>query len=90
MVRQVISFNLTGRQVKEMCEQPEDEDPNDEPPVSKEARRFARLMRTLSPTLAHDLAEVLLSQEKDIHLARARIQTMKKLINDAEQLLADR
>jgi hypothetical protein len=90
MVRQIITFNLTGRQIKEMCEQTDAEERHDDPPVSKEARRFARMMRSLTPTLAHDLAEVLLSQEKDIHLARARIQTIKKLINDAEQFLEER
>ena len=90
MVRQIIKFNLTVRQVKEMCEQKEEEDTPSDPPASKEAHRFARLMRNVTPALAHDLAQVLLTQEKDIHLARARIQTMKKLISDAEQYLEDR
>jgi hypothetical protein len=89
MVRQITTFNLTGHQIKAMCEQTEDSHQGDDPPISREARRFARLMRTLTPTLAHDLAQVLLTQEKDIHLARARIQTMKKLIADAEHYLEE-
>ncbi|MEP7284286.1 MAG: ParB N-terminal domain-containing protein [Chloroflexota bacterium] len=89
MVRQIITFNLTGRQIKEMCEQSGDTDQSDEYPLSKEAHRFARMMCTLTPALARDLAQVLLTQEKDIHLARARIQTMKKLINDTEAYLED-
>jgi len=90
MVRQIITFNLTGHQVKTMCEQSEHTNPPNDPPLAREAHRFARMMRTVTPTLARDLAHVLLSQEKDIHVARARIQTMKKLISDAEQYLEDR
>ena len=55
----------------------------------QEARQFARLMRTLDTSLAKDFADVLLKQERDVHVARARIQAMKKLIDDVEQYLRD-
>lgn len=87
MLRQIITFNLTGHQIKQMCEQSGGSEQQQEHPVSKDATRFAKIMRTATPNLARDLAQVLLAQEKDVHIARARIQAMKKLIDDAEQYL---
>jgi ParB family transcriptional regulator, chromosome partitioning protein len=89
MVRQIITFNLTARQVKEMCEQGEHQDQDAEELPSKEARQFARLIRSISTSSAHDFAQVLLQQEHDVTVARARIQVLKRVIEDTERYLAD-
>jgi len=88
MVRQIIQFNLTGKQVKEMCEPKKQNDATDSH-VSKDAGRFIRLLRTIDKSSAQIIAKRLLDQEKDVHLARARLEKLKRLIVETEQFLSD-
>ncbi len=89
VVRQIISFNLTSAQVKQLCEQ----DVNDEPstpelaPISKSALQVAKLARGGGEAFAQDLARALLVQEHDVAIARARLVAIRKLIDDAERYL---
>jgi ParB-like nuclease domain len=87
MIRQTTQFNLTGRQVKEMCESGKGDDQSEQS-VPKEAVRFAKLLRTIDPSSAQDIAQVLLQQDKDVHIARARLEKLRKLITEAEQYLS--
>jgi hypothetical protein len=89
VVRQIISFNLTSAQVKQLCEQDLDGDSStpETPSISKPALQVARLARGGGEVFAQDLARALLVQEHDVAVARARLVAIRKLIDDAERYL---
>jgi hypothetical protein len=90
IVRQIIDFNLTSKQVKELCEgeesPPQDVDIMEKPPAS--AVKIARITQTINVTSAQDIARALLLQEGDSNLARARLQAMYKLLLETERYLS--
>lgn len=88
MVRQIIQFGLTGRQIQEICEGElaENTNPPEEKP-SPQAMRFVKLLQSLDRETPDNLARVLLQQEKNVHLARARVQAMVKFLEDVSQRL---
>ena len=92
LVRQIIDLNLTARQVKEICEA-EKEDPvtpdSDEAQIPRQALRLARFMRSNNETSGQDLARALIHQEKDSNLAYARLQMLKRIIDEAESHLSE-
>lgn len=92
IVRQIIDFNLTSKQVKELCESDgietkgQESDTDTLPAV---AIKMAKLAQTTSRTTPHDLARAMIHQEGEINLARARLQAMRKLLTEAEQYLIE-
>ncbi len=92
IVRQIIDFNLTSKQVKELCEgdgittDSEDELHNKIPAV---ALKLAKAAQSANSTSPQDIARALLQQEGDVNLARARLQAMQRLLNEAERLLVE-
>jgi hypothetical protein len=50
---------------------------------------MAKVARNSATTSGVDLARALLQQDQNIHLARARIDTMRRLLDEAEQHLRD-
>ncbi len=88
MVRQIIQFGLTGRQIQEICEGELAESANlPEEKPSPQAMRFVKLLQSLDRETPENLAQVLLRQEKNVHLARARVQAMLKFLEDVSQRL---
>jgi ParB-like chromosome segregation protein Spo0J len=92
IVRQIIDFNLSSKQVQELCESDglaseSIEDPIDKIPAS--AMKMAKIVQATNSTSAQDLARALVRQEGDSVMARARLQAMKKLLNEAEILLTE-
>jgi hypothetical protein len=89
IVQQIVSLNLTARQVQQIIEteNPAQDTPEDEITFSKSALRFAKSIRDSSSTSGKELAQVLLWQEKDEYLALVRLTSLRKLISDAEQAL---
>lgn len=92
IVRQIIDFNLTSKQVKELSEgegfvSENNDDSFDKIPGS--ALKMAKITQAANLTSAQDFARALLQQEGDIHLARARLQAMRKLLGEAEKLLVE-
>ncbi len=87
MVRQIVDFHLTTRQVKDLCEHGNDPEPPSEPP--SHAARLAKFMQSSGKVSVGDLVQVLLQQEGDIHLVRARIQGLRTLLDEAERTLAE-
>ncbi len=89
IVRQIIDFNLTSKQVKEICEgnglETESDDSLDKLPAA--AVKIAKVTQTLSTTSAQDLARALMHQEGDAAIARARLLALQKLITEAERYL---
>lgn len=91
VIRQIIDFNLTSKQVKELCEgetlDASQDDPVDK--VSPAASKLAKVTQTINATTPQELARALMQQEKDAAIARARLQAMRKLISEAERYLSD-
>jgi len=92
VVRQIIDFNLTSKQVQQICEG-EPTDGGDTAPhddeVSKQALKVVRAFRSTSETTAHELAHALIHQERSVPLAKARIQTLRRLLDEAERYLVE-
>jgi hypothetical protein len=88
IVRQIVDFDLTSKQVKELCRDDatvKDEDPLDRLPPN--AVKMARVYKVVGETSAHDLARALVQQEGDSNIAIARLRAMRTLILEAEKLL---
>ncbi len=90
MVRQIIQFNLSSKQVKDMCEQADSEQDSDEVSVPRATLQLVKLARSVDPASSQAFAHALLTQEKDVHLARARLEKLKQFIVEAEQYLQDK
>ncbi len=88
MIRQIIQFNLSGKQIQELTEHRDDDNGADEETLPRPILQLAKLTRIAHATSATELAQAVLRQEKDIHLARARLQALKQIIADAEQCLS--
>jgi len=89
MIRQIIQFNLTGRQIRDICKQQEEEIEDAEESISADMCRMARLIRTVERKNPEDVAHAVLHEEKNVHLARARLQTMITLVQDALKYLPE-
>ncbi|MBA3869962.1 MAG: hypothetical protein H0X30_12515 [Anaerolineae bacterium] len=89
IVRQIIDFNLTSKQVKELCEADgllaNGPDPIEKLPA--QAVRVAKVTQSISSTAPQDIARALMQQEGDITIARARLHALQKLLSEAEHYL---
>jgi len=90
MIQQIVQFDLTGRQIKDICAQKQEEETNDyEEKISPEVKRLLRLIKTVEQEKPENVARALMREEKNIHLARARLQTMIALVHDALKYLPE-
>ena len=88
MLRHIIEFGLTVKQIKEICEQEQPSSQAEEDQaISKQALQLARLIRNAGDATASDLAKTLLQKEKQPEIALARIQGLKQLIEEVENFL---
>jgi hypothetical protein len=90
LVRQIVDLNLTSKQVKEICEGNVDEvdvNPTEEETISQAALRIARATRNSGDMSGADLARALMRQERDADLARARLQMIRRLLDEADKHL---
>jgi hypothetical protein len=89
IVRQIIDFNLSSKQVKELCEGDSLEDDSSDviEKLPSSAVKMAKVTQTINATLPQDLARALLQQEGHAEIARARLQAMRKLLSEAERFL---
>ncbi|MCK6580525.1 MAG: ParB N-terminal domain-containing protein [Anaerolineae bacterium] len=90
LVRQIIDFNLSVKQVKELCEgDGSEQQVNDEDDVSPSAVKMAKVTQAIQSTTPQEFARALVRQEGDTSIARARLQAMKKLISETERYLGE-
>lgn len=90
IVRQIIDFNLSVKQVKEICEGDALlETQNSADDISPSAVKVARVAQSINATTPQELARALMRQEGDIAIARARLQAMRKLISETERYLTE-
>ncbi len=76
MVQQIIQFNLTGRQVQEICGKGLDaEVDNNSAVISPPVKRFVKSMKTLNDNQEDEFVQGLLTEEKTITMARARLDS---------------
>jgi len=90
IVRQIIDFKLSAKQVKEICEGDGIHETKDTAAdISSSAMKMAKATQAISATTPQELARALMLQEGDASIARARLQAMRKLVSDAELYLTD-
>jgi ParB family transcriptional regulator, chromosome partitioning protein len=91
IVRQIIDFNLTSKQIKELCEgdASELEATESTEKLSPAAVKMARVTHSVTTTSPQDFALALIQQEGDPAIALARLQAMRKFIVEAERLLTE-
>lgn len=89
IVRQIIDFNLTSKQVKELCEGDglQDDNPDSIEKLPAQAVKMAKVTQSIHATTPHDFARAMLRQEGDAAIAVARLQALRKLITEAERYL---
>jgi len=89
IVRQIIDFNLTSKQIEELCsgEALDNEDDTESIPTS--AMKIAKMAQMTNTTSAQDIARALMKQEGDLSLAKARLQALRKLLAETEHYLAE-
>jgi hypothetical protein len=76
MVQQIIQFNLTGRQVQEICSKGFDaEIDSNSVIISPPVKQFVKSMKTLNDEQEDEFLERLLTEEKNITMARARLDS---------------
>ena len=75
MVQQIIQFNLTGRQVQDICERGLDETAGEHTENSSpQIRRLVKTMKTINDNNEDEFVRGLLSEEKTTTMALARIE----------------
>jgi hypothetical protein len=90
IVRQIVDFNLSSKQVKELCQSDGlDEKSVDEEQIPPSAIKMAKVTQATNTTSPQDFARALMKQEGGAEMARARLQAMKRLLSDAERYLED-
>lgn len=90
MMRQIIQFDLTRKQVKDLIEKGGEEPVSiTDESISRPLMQLAKVMRSKDLPDPKNLADYLTSQEKNAHLARARLQTLRQLLDQAEKYLVD-
>ncbi len=89
VIRHIISMRLTVKQVKELCstELPAADESDSESVIPRHTKQLAKLMKSVRSSSPEILARLLVEQEQDVALARARLQSLRKLIDETEQYL---
>jgi hypothetical protein len=91
ILRQIVDFNLSSNQVKELCEgDTRQGDEMTEPEkLPAAALKVAKLVLAANSSTPQEIARALMRQENDAAIAKARLQTLKKLLTDAERVLEE-
>ncbi len=90
MIQHIIKFNLTGRQVAEMCEKSLDENADEEgTSASPQAIRLVKAIQKLPLEDEDDFLQGLLDAEQSIQIARARIDATIEFLTRARQRLPE-
>ncbi len=89
VIRQIVDFNLTSKQVKELCEMDSEENNQSKPEqtIPKIALQMLKATTSNQALTGQDLARAALQQERDVSMAQARLTSLRRLLDDAiEQL----
>ncbi len=90
MVQHIIKFNLTGRQSAEICEKGLDEAaPDTDMHLAPQIKRLVRSMKKIDESDEGEFIRGLLSEERTISMARARIDATIEFLSRAKNRLSD-
>lgn len=89
ILRQCITFNLTRKQLHDLLERAPDGGDEGEEKPPKQVLQLARLMRNGNMPEPLAIAQALISQEGNVNIARARLQSLRQVLADAENYLED-
>lgn len=87
MVQRIIVEGLTVKQVMALCNGSADTEVSAGEEIPKHTRQLVNLLRSPQSSSPDQLARLLLQQETDVHLARARLQSFRLLLDEAERYL---
>jgi hypothetical protein len=89
VIRHTINMELTVKQVKELCSTGLSEagESDSDFVFPRHTKQLAKLMKSVRSSSPDILARFLVEQEQDVALARARLQSLRKLIDETEQYL---
>jgi len=87
MIQQIVQFDLTGKQVKEIIEHHSTSDLDDKPDAID--ARLVKVMRAIERQTPEVFVQTLIREEKSTHLARARLQNMMTFLKQVGQLLPE-
>jgi HTH domain found in ParB protein len=87
VVRQIIDFRLTSRQVKALCEQNPSDTDETAPPITRPALQLARIIKRSDETSGQEVANALLAHEKNVQIARLKVQGLRRLLDEIEGYL---
>ncbi len=88
IMRQIVQFGLTRNQIRALMDgSTEDVNQQDQTQLSRQVTQLARLMNPQHIPDAYQLAMALIDQEKDATVARARVQMLRKVLDEAESYL---
>jgi hypothetical protein len=86
MVAQIVQFNLTVKQVQEMCStSPSDPSPAD-PQIPRAAKQFLKFLKAAEDVTPDEFVSALLDQEKDKNVAIARLKSFRQYLADIERV----
>jgi len=88
MVAQIVRFNLTVKQVQEMCT-PESDEPSIDPQVPRAAKQLLKFLKATEEVTPQEFVAALLTQEKDKNVARARLQSLHHYLNALDHALSE-
>jgi len=88
-IQQIVAFDLTVKQIKDMLS--EAGEPSTEPTEEfpKDAVRLTKLLRNVDRLNSEALARTFVHQERDVQVARARLRSLRSLLDEAERHLAN-
>jgi hypothetical protein len=87
MIRQVVQLGLTRKQVRDLIEHTESKSVVEGSEISKRVLQLARIMKSIELPDARNLVSALLQQEADPDVVRARLKSLRRLVDEAENFL---
>lgn len=89
MISQIIQLGLNGKQIKDICEQGSLHDQEHTEEVPRQALQLVKATKAINTSSATDIAKLLMSQDKNTHIARARVQELRNLLDQVEGILVE-
>ena len=83
VIRQIIDFNLTVKQVKQLGDLDNGEE-NEDDPLAKRDKRIVKLFSLASASSPDKMASLLVEDAGDVHLARAQLQRLREFLDRME------
>jgi hypothetical protein len=91
IMRQIIDFNLSSKQVKDLCDGDtrQGDEVTEPEKLPAAALKVAKVVLAANSATPQEIARALMRQEGDAAIAKARLQALKKLLTDAERMLEE-